>query len=181
MIWKFFKKKKEEDGVDALHDLVLDKMKPGYLVDFDMRTFRVNARNEYRWEEGGVTDEWELKQGSEVIFLERDEEDGEVFWTLARKTHIGSVEGNIDQYIIDHEDPPEKVVHAGITYYLEEDDIGEYFKGDTREGLKFVVWDYTDEQKEKQLSIEQWGEANFEVTLGVEVEEYQFSNILPAK
>ena len=76
MIWDFFKKKKKEDETDALHDLILDKMKPGFLVDFDMKTYRVNARNQYRWHEGGVTDEWELKQGAEVFYLEREEEDG---------------------------------------------------------------------------------------------------------
>ena len=37
------------------------------------------------------------------------------------------------------------------------------------------------ESQEKQLSIEQWGETKFDVVLGQEVEEYQFSNILPGK
>ena len=181
MIWDFFKKKKKEEETDALHDFILDKMKPGFLVDFDMKTYRVNARNQYRWHEGGVTDEWELKQGAEVFYLEREEEDSEIFWTLSRKTDIGEVDGEIAQYIIENEDPPEKVVHEGTTYYLEGDDIGEYFKGESGEGLKFVVWDYTDEQQDKQLSIEQWGEAKFDVSLGIEVEEFQFSNILPGK
>ena len=183
MIWKFFKKKKDEDAdqIDVLYDLVLCKMKPGFLVDFDMKTYRVNACNQYRWHEGGITDEWELKQGAEVVYLEREEEAGQVFWTLARKKPIGAIEGDVAQYIIDNEDPPEKVIYDETTYYLEEDDIGEYFKGDSREGLKFVVWDYTDEHQEKELSIEQWGENKFDVTLGVEVEEYQFTNILPGK
>ena len=180
MIWNFFKKKKEEEP-DELDNLVLSKMKPGFLVDYDMKTYRVSARNVYKWQEGGFTDEWELNQGSEVLYLEREEEDGEVLWTITRKTHIGALEGDIAQVIIQNEDPPDKVTYEGITYHLEEDDIGEYYKGDSKEGLKFVVWDYTDERQENQLSIEQWGETKFDVTLGHEVGEYQFSNILPGE
>ena len=180
MIWNLFKKKKEEE-INELDSLVLSKMKPGFLVDYDMKTYRVSSRNVYKWQEGGVTDEWELKQGQEVLYLEREEEDGEVLWTITRKTHIGVIEGDIARHIIDHEDPPEKVVCEETTFHLEEDDIGEYFKGDNKEGLKFVVWDYTDERQEKQLSIEQWGETKFDVALGQEVEEYQFSNILPGE
>ena len=180
MIWNFFKKS-EEDETDALHDLVLEKMKPGFLVDFDMKTWRVNSRNQYRWHEGDVTDEWELKQGTEIIYLEREEEDGIVSWTLTRKTNVEAIDGDIKQHIIDNEDPPDKITYEGTTYFLEEDDIGEYFKGNESKGLKFVVWDYYDEQQENQLSIEQWGETKFAVTLGTEVEEYQFSDILPGK
>lgn len=179
MVWDFFKKKKEDEP-DVFDDLVLSKMKPGFLVDYDMKTYEVTARNRYEWHEGGHADEWELKQGSEVLYLEREEEDGEVEWTLNRKMPISVLEGSIAQHIIDNEDPPEQVVYEGIKYFFVEDDIGEYFKGRSDNGLQFVVWDFTDERQEKLLAIEQWGENKFDVTFGKEVEEYQFSNILPS-
>ena len=180
MIWDFFKNKREAEP-DELENLFLSKMKPGYLVDYDMKTYRVCSRNAYKWQEGGVTDEWELKQGSEVIFLEREEEDGEILWSINIKTAIDALEGDIARHIIDNEDPPDKVVYEGNTYYLEEDDIGEYFKGNSKEGLKFVVWDFIDNKQEKQLSIEQWGETKFDMQVGFKVEEFQFSNILPGE
>ena len=105
----------------------------------------------------------------------------EILWSINIKTAIDALEGDIARHIIDNEDPPDKVVYEGNTYYLEEDDIGEYFKGNSKEGLKFVVWDFIDNKQEKQLSTEQWGETKFDVTLGQEVEEYQFSNILPGE
>lgn len=180
MAWNFFKKDKDkEDPEMDINDLVLSKMKPGFLVDYDMKTYQVIGKNYYQWEEGNRTLEWELKQGSEVLYLERDEEDGEVSWSLSRKMAIGTLDGKIADYIIENEDPPETVIMDGVSFYFEEDDIGTYHKGDNPRGLQFVVWDYSDDRQEKSLSIEQWGETKFDVTVGFEVEEYQFSNILP--
>ena len=40
-------------------------------------------------------------------------------------------------------------------------------------------WSYEDEEGEVYLGIEQWGEWDFDATVGKPVEEYQFTNILP--
>jgi hypothetical protein len=178
MVFGFFKKNKKEEP--DINDLVLPKLLPGFLVDFDMRTFQVAARNRYHWEDGGDSDEWELQEGDETWFLERSEDDGYVEWTFSQKLSISELEGDIPEYIAKQEDPPEKVTFQGKTYHLEEDDIGEYFRGDAKEGLKFIVWDYESEDGEELLSIEQWGEIKFDLTIGYTVEEYQFTNILPS-
>jgi hypothetical protein len=47
--------------------------------------------------------------------------------------------------------------------------------------MPFVVWDFSDEKSTKFLSIEQWGETKFDMTIGFPVEEYQFTNILPGE
>lgn len=180
MAWDFFKKKKKEEEAPDLDDLTLPNMRPGFLVDYDMKTYTVTARNHYVWQETGRTNEWELTQGTEVLYLERSEEDGEVDWNLSRKLPISALEGDIAKHIIDNDDPPEEVIYNGVTYYFEEDDIGKYFKGDSSKGMDFVVWDFSDERQEKTLSIEQWGETKFDVTISFEVEEYQFANILPS-
>ncbi len=179
MIWNFFKKDNEEEDDTNIDDLVLSKLKPGYLVDYDMKTFKVMKRNLYVWEGGERTDEWELKQGEKSFFLEREEDDGEVEWTLSTKHELDVLEGDIANHIIEHEDPPEEVVMDGKTYYFEEDDIGEYYEGASNYPKEFVAWDYYDEEDQTFLSIEQWGETKFDLTLGFPVEEYQFSNILP--
>ena len=179
MAWNFFKKDKGKENQEIdVNDLVLPKMKKGFLVDYDMKTYQVVGKNYYQWDEGGRTFEWELKQGSEVLFLEKEEEDGEISWSLSRKLGIGVLEGSVADYIMKNEDPPETVIMDGVSFYFEEDDIGTYHKEDNPDGLQFVVWDYSDDRQEKSLSIEQWGETKFNVTVGFEVEEYQFSNIL---
>ncbi len=183
MVFGFFKKNKDEKKQEApqLEDLVLSKLRPGYLVDYDMNTYQVAARNCYKWEEGGVTDEWELKLGDQVFYLERIEEDGYVEWSLCQKFSISELEGDIAAHIQKHEDPPETVTLKGTSFHFEEDDIGEFFRGDSKEPMHFVSWDYEDESGQKFLTIEQWGETKFDLTLGFSVEEYQFSNILPGE
>ena len=84
MAFDFFKKKKKEEEF-RIEDLVLSKLKTGFMVDYDMQTYVVAGYNKYQWNEGGVTDEWELKSGDETWFLERTQEDGEVEWSLCRK------------------------------------------------------------------------------------------------
>ena len=90
MVFDFFKNKKAELQKEEfrIEDLVLSKLKVGFLVDYDLKTYRVSACNKYQWNEGGVSDEWELTSGSETSFLERSEEDGEVEWSLSRKLPI---------------------------------------------------------------------------------------------
>ncbi|MFQ5482966.1 MAG: DUF4178 domain-containing protein [Nitrospinaceae bacterium] len=177
MFWdKIFKKKKEENIFD---NLVLSKLKPGYLVDYDMKTYRVAARNRYAWQEGGVTDEWELHGDGGVWFLERSEDDGYVEWSLCQKVPIAELEGDVAGQIIKDEDPPEEVVYQGKKFRFMDDDVGEFFRGDAEAGLKFVAWDFEDETGETTLTIEQWGETKFDMQVGFEVEEYQFINILP--
>jgi hypothetical protein len=91
------------------------------------------------------------------------------------------LEGDIAGEIARNEDPPEKVVLKGETFHFEEDDIGEFFRDGSEEGLSFVSWDYSDEQEKQFLTIEQWGEKKFDVQLGFVVEEFQFTNILPSE
>ncbi len=59
-------------------------------------------------------------------------------------------------------------------------DSGGYFcKGEGKERIEFLYWDYYDLSEEKTLTIEQWGEDKFDSSVGNYVEEYQFTNILP--
>ena len=94
MVFDFFKKKKKEEEF-RIEDLVLSKLKTGFMVDYDMKTYIVAAYNKYQWDEGGVTDEWELKSGNEIWYLERTEEDGEVEWSLCRKLAISELQGDM--------------------------------------------------------------------------------------
>ena len=178
MVFDFFKKKKKEFRIE---DLELSKLKTGFLVDYDMQTYRVSGYNKYQWNEGAVTDEWEIKAGNESWFLERTQEDSEVEWSLCRKLPISDLEGDIAGEIMRTEDPPEAVAFQGKRFTFEEDDIGEFFRGGSGEAMSFVAWDYEDEAGEQFLTIEQWGETKFDIQVGFKVEEYQFTNILPGE
>ncbi len=115
-------KKKEED-FDPLKDLELSKLRVGFYLDYDMKTWEVTGYVRYDYGEGYITDEWELTTGREKWFLERSEDD-EVEWNLSKKLPIGAIESDIRQYIIEHEDPPNQIVSKGKTYYLDESGPG---------------------------------------------------------
>ena len=40
-------KKKALEGPDPLHDLILEKLQVGYLVDYDLKTWTVTERHRY--------------------------------------------------------------------------------------------------------------------------------------
>ena len=171
--------KKEEDNFDPLADLELSKLKPGFFLDYDLKTWEVKSHNRYDYDDGYTTDEWELESGREKVWLERAEDD-EVEWTLSRKIPIGAL-GDVRQHIIDNDDPPEQINYKDVTYYLDESGPGLMYENGSNDGKEFIVWDFIDEDDEKLLSIEQWGEKDFEACVGEYVEEYQFTNILPGQ
>ncbi|MFQ5707511.1 MAG: DUF4178 domain-containing protein [bacterium] len=171
-------KKKEED-FDPLKDLVLSKLRVGFYVDYDLKTWEVTAYNRYDYGEGYVTDEWELTSGREKWYLERAEDD-DVEWTFSKKLPMGAIEGDIRQYIIEHDDAPNKIVCKGRNYFLDETGSGHLYEDGKGDGREFIYWDFIDEADEHFVVIEQWGETEFEAAEGYYVEEYQFSSILPA-
>ena len=181
MGWRdLFGSKKDEDQFDPLRDLELSKLREGFLVDYDMKTWSVTGYNRYDFGEGYKTDEWELTASDETRYLERSKDDA-VEWTLSKKIPIGAIEGNVRQHIIDHEDPPEQIVYNGKTYYLDESGSGHFYEGGKGPSQPFVYWDFIDKEDEHFVSIEQWGETEFEAAAGHYVEEYQFTNILPGE
>jgi len=171
-------KSKEKEAFDPLKDLELSKLKVGYMVDYDLKTWQVTAYNRYDYGDGYFGDEWELTSGREKWYLERSEDD-EVEWTFCKKIPLGMIEGNIKQRIIEHEDPPNQIVCQGTTYYLDDSGPAYLKEGGTGEPVGFIYWNFYDEQGENIITIEQWDEDEFEASMGSYVEEYQFSNILP--
>lgn len=181
MVWnKFFKKKKkpEEAEIDPLSDLTLSKLKVGYLVDYDMQTWEVTGYAHYDWGGGDLSWEWQLKSAGDTLYLEREADD-EDYWCVSRKIAFSRLGDAVRDHIRENDDPPDEIVFEGTTYYLEESGGARYCKDGKRPGQEMLKWEYEDDEGESFLTIEQWGENSFEAALGFQVEEYQFSNILP--
>ena len=174
----FDKFKQKEDDFDPLRDLELSKLKVGYFVDFDLKTWEVTAYYRTDFGEGYISHEWEFTSGREKWYLERSEDD-EVEWSFSKKIPIGMIEGDVRNHIIENEDPPNEIVCKGKTYYLDESGSAHFYEGGKGEGKGFIYWDFIDEEDEKFLTIEQWDETEFEAAMGYYVEEFQFTSILP--
>ena len=178
MGWLDFFKKKKAAEPDLLKDLNLSNLKVGYLLDYDMRTWQVEAYHYYDWGNGDITHEWQLKSHDDTIYLQRESDD-EAEWSISRPIDFSRLGREVREYITQNEDPPDELVFEETRYYLEEFGGGQFYKDGKGDGSDFLTWDYEDEEGEKYLSIEQWGEEEFEAYQGEPVEEYQFTNILP--
>ncbi len=177
MAW--FGKKKNKEEFDPLHDLVLSRLKVGYFVDYDMKTWEVTEYNKYDWDDGDHSDEWELTSGNEVVYLELEDDD-EPEWVVTKKVSLNSIGRGIRKFIQENDDPPNVIQYEGVEYSIDEGSGGYYRKGGGKQRIEFLYWDYYDLSEEKTLTVEQWGEDKFEASVGNYVEEYQFTNILPA-
>ena len=181
MGWSLFGKKKEdEEEFDALRDLELKNLKVGWMLDYDMQTWEVTAHHKVDWGAGSLTDEWELRSGNKVIFLEYNPEDEGEFG-ISWKIPIGKIEGNIKEHLKTHDDAPGQIVYDGVTYYLDEDGGGLFLENGKGPEQEFIFWDYVDDSEENFVTIEQWGDNEFEAAAGKAAEEYQFENILPGE
>ena len=177
----FFKGKKEGEEFDPLRDLTLSKMKVRYFVEYDLKTWQVTAYNKYDFGDGLWSEEWELTSGREKIWLEKREDD-EVEWTVSKKLPLGAIAEDVRQHVKDFDDPPGQISVKEKTFYLDESGSVYYYPGGNtqQQGQGIIAWEYIDDDDENFVSIEQWGEDDFEASQGYYVEEFMFSNILPS-
>ncbi len=178
MGWKDLFRKKDSDKEDLLEKYTLSNLKVGYLVDFDLKTWKVTSSSYYDWGSGDITYEWQLKSFDETIYLEKESDDEDV-WSVSKKIPFSKIGHKIKAHIIENDDPPEQIVFEGKTFNLEETGGGHFYKDKNTPGQKLLKWDYIDDSGQNFLTIEQWGESDFEASTGIPVEEYQFTNILP--
>jgi hypothetical protein len=148
-------KSNEKEEFDPLKDLTLSKLKIGYFLEYDLKTWEVTGYTHYDYGEGYYAKEWELTSGRDKRYLERYEDD-DVEWTLSKKIPIGMIEDNIKQYIIENEDPPNKIVCKDVEYYLDENGSAYARETDKYSRVGFIYWDFIDENDENFITVEQY-------------------------
>ena len=176
----FIKKKVTGSDPDPLSDLTLAKLKKGYYLDYDMKTWQVTAANRYEWGEEDITWEWQLQCHDDTIYLEREYDDEDT-WSISRKVPFGKLDPQVRETLIKSEEAPDTILFEGTTFYIEETGGAYFFSDGSENGRPVFVWDYLDDSESQILSIEQWGDNDYELAVGMLVEEYQFSDILPSK
>ena len=175
---RLFGSKTPEAAPDPLADLVLAKLKVGYLVDYDMQTWQVTAYARYTFSgKDDSVEEWELTAADQQRYLELA--DGA--WSLSRKIAIGDISGDVRQHILDHEDPPERVVFEGTDFRLDASYSGQMVANGTSPGTDVIRWEFVDGSESTFVGVEQWSETEFAAAAGFVVEDYEFSHILPGQ
>lgn len=179
MNWNPFKKKGEDKQEPDLLNLNLVDLKPGYVLDYDLKTWEVTAQHLYDYE-GDKVEEWELTCSDDVVYLDGEDDDG-FTWILTQKISLSEVDDDLKTYLDENEEPPEQIICDGVTYEAKSSSTGKFHKNRSGSGDDFIVWDYLDVTERKVLVIEQWGDDDYETSIGKVVEEYEFSNILPSE
>jgi len=183
-ISKWFGRSKEEEPIG---EYTLVMMQPGFLVDYDLKTWQVTEKKLYDYE-GDEATEWELHAESEVRFLERSEDDGRVVLSLTHSVSIRDFDEDVMGAILEEEDPPETVHLAGRAFAATESSTGVQRVADegtqddetaTEKDRNFVSWTYESEDGHVVFVL-RWGDRDFSAYEGEYVEEYQFRDILPA-
>jgi len=168
----FFKKKHKDRSFIGINDLL-----PGDMVDYDMKTWEVKAKHKYDYE-GEIIFEWQLRTSDDNIFLEIDDEESNSL-IISRKIPNSYISQSVFNEISSTDDAPEEIEVETKKYFLEEISSGYFFENSSGEEEPFIAYNYTSENGESFVTIEQWGERNFEVCRGENVYEYQFTNFLP--
>lgn len=178
MVFGFFKKKKEAD-YDPLNVTVND-LRKGFVFEYDMRQWQVTEEFTYDWGDNYFSKEYKITDGKDTFFLSVEDDD-ELEVVLYEKMKIGQLEGDVAGEIIKNQAPPKEIRYKGMVFMRENESPG-YFKeeGSAKDWIEFINWQYYDEDEQHVLSIEQWGETEFEASFGRIINHYEITNILPA-
>lgn len=172
-------KKKNESSYDPNNIRVTDLAK-GFIFEYDMSTWEVTEEYSYDWGGNFFTREFKVENGSLTRYLSVENDD-DLYLTLTKKVRIRKLDQDLPEYIMDRGSAPKILFYDGKKYFLEKESPG-YFKNVSSNEDKWselISWDYYDDDEEYCLSVERWGENEFEATAGRIIKEFEISNILP--
>lgn len=179
-LFNFLKKKEKEPDYDVMN-LSVEDLSMGFILEYDMETWRVKEEYEYDWGSNSFSKEYLLDNGTERIYLSVENK-GDLFLTVTKKIKIRDLGSDIIDRTVKDKAPPKELKFDNVRYYLHSDNAG-YFNDKTNKSddwEELMSWEYFDDEEEKVVSLTQWGEREFEAVAGKVVQPFQFSNIIPA-
>jgi hypothetical protein len=176
---RFFKKKQTHyDSTNIrVHDIDV-----GFVFDYDLTTWEVVSIYEYDWGNNYFTREFKINNGSESLFLSIEEDD-ELSLSISKKISVRKLGDSVFDFLMSHQKPPKSISYNGREYFLTKEAPGYYHdisKGDDA-WEEFISWDFEDDSEDFLITIEQWGEKEFEASAGKYIDEFEISNILPGE
>ncbi len=178
-LFDFLKKNGGRPYYDPNNVKITD-LSTGWLLDYDLKSWRVNEMYEYDWGNSYFTREFLLDSGDDQVYLHVDPNDG-MFLTITKNIKVRSIDPGLPEYIIDHQKTPPKLVYENIEYLLEKETPG-YFSDQPKykdSWAELISWEFYDKDSKFILSVEQWGENDFTASQGKIVKEFEISNIIP--
>ena len=172
----FGRKKSAEDEPDPLADFVLAKLKVGYLVDYDLQTWRVTGYSRYRFSGIDDIEEWELTAGTaSSATWSAPATPGRSRTRSPSATSPATCGGTSSTTRI----RPRPSSSRGAAYRLDASYAGHLLPDGNGAPEPVIRWEFVDEAETGFVGVEQWGETEFTAAAGSVVEDYQFTHILP--
>lgn len=178
-LFDIFKKKKDELEYDPNNIRLLD-LRPGFILEYDMKTWVVRKAYEFCWGNNFFSYEFIIDCGDEQLVMSVEKGTHELFVTLEKPVKIRAIDTNLPETILRDEVPPRQITYEGISYLFDRESVGaSREEGCNEEWSDLISWEFYDNDDKHVLCIEQWGENDFEAYVGVVVKEHDFTNIMP--
>jgi hypothetical protein len=175
MFSRFFKKK-EEPSYDSTN-LTVQDLKPGFIFEYDLRNWEIVESNMYDWGNEYFSTEHKITDGKDVRYLEVEEDDLMISQDFSTK----KIEANLIEEYTKNQALPKKIVADSEKFVLDEESPGYYGRGlDPQDWSEVIRYSYySKKDPKKYLCIEQFGDKEFEATIGYEIENFEISRINP--
>lgn len=172
---KFFKKKPSYD----ITDLNVRDLEVGFVFDYNLKTWEVVEAYVYDWGSSFFSKEFKIKAADETAFLSLEEDD-ELEIGISKKIKFTELGAEVRQQFMDDKAPSE-LHYAGERYFFEEESPGFFKKEELSDEAwaELVSFQYESKSGKQFLTVEQWGETDFDASVGAYIEEFELSNILP--
>lgn len=172
---------KGKSKYDASNIKVTD-LDHGFIFDYDMKTWVVEEVYKYDWGDKCFSYEYKIVSSDQTLFLSvEDDDDLEI--ALFSKISIRKLQEDLPEIIEKNKKPPTSIEHNNFKFLLEEESPG-YFCNQTKDKnnwIELLSWDYEEEDGNNLISIEQWGDREFDASVGFKIKPFEISNILPGK
>lgn len=181
MPFGFFKKKKKEESHYDPTNIKITDLRKGYILDFDLQTWEVTEEFEYDWGDNEFSYEYKLESATESVFLSVEDDDF-ITGTISKKIMWGKLPEDVEEGITGKGKPPKQINLNGTIFYRDAKSIGYWRNTATtsgKESLEYMCWEYYDDTEKHILTLEQFGDEQFEASLGKVYAQNAFSNILP--
>ncbi|WP_020530046.1 DUF4178 domain-containing protein [Flexithrix dorotheae] len=162
-------------------NLKVNNLKTGFMLDFDLKTWKVITEKQYDWENGLTERSFVLSgQSHERAVIHLIKEEGSYLIITGKPINIYAINENLESDIFKYKRPSNALVFQGKRYYRETQKQGFEFNLSSKSiGKKIISWEYFDDSRRNYLRVEQIGVNEFKGFAGSLKSSTEFSDILP--
>ncbi len=161
-------------------NLSLENLGLGFLLDYDLKTWRVTRHLQYDWLNGSTGLEFRITHDTQSLYLYVIREGSHLNTTICMNINIHAVNEQLETDILNSRRPASILPFKGNTYYRENMVEGYVFdKSGNSPGKNVLAWEYHDVERTHYLRVEANSMKQVKAMAGRIVSPYQFTEILP--